>query len=120
MARATGSTGAPAVHRPAAYQPGEPAGSDAAYPPDGPAQRDGRYADPRAPRGRRHRNVPPESADPGSYQDRPGPGERGAYRAGASRTCRPVRTSAAPTRAGASGMRRRNRPNPTPTAGGGP
>ena len=80
-----GQYGRADLYRPAAYQPGEPAGSDAAYPAGGPSQRDGRYADPRAPRGRRHRNVPPESADPGSYQGRrqqdlpPGPAVPGAY-----------------------------------------
>ncbi len=101
-----GQSGRAGLYRPAAYQPGEPAGSDAAYPPGGPAQRDGRYADPRAPRGQRHRNVPPEPADPGSHQDRPGPDERGAYQGRRQRNVPP-----GPDERGAyQGRRQRNVP----------
>jgi UPF0755 protein len=71
------------LYRPAAYQPGAPADGDAAPPPTGPSQRDGRYAQPGAPQGRRHRNAPSEQADLGSYQGRRAqsqpPDEPGSY-----------------------------------------
>ena len=90
-----GQYGRADLYRPAAYQPGAPAEGDAAPPPAGPSQRDGRYAQPGAPQGRRHRDAPSEQAHPGSYQGRrpqslpPGPDEPGSYQGRRERNAPP-------------------------------
>ena len=90
-----GQYGRADLYRPAAYQPGAPGEGDATHPPTGPSQRDGRYAQPGAPQGRRHRNAPSEQADPASYQGRrqqslpPGPDEPGSYQGRRQRNAPP-------------------------------